>query len=167
MRLQSYPKKHGRILRLLGWSLKNSNVTIFYCHQVKLGSTFMVVVAIALFVIYLIERRDNWLLWMSVGLAFAALVLNFQAITLTLPGIAGLILTIGIAVDANVLIFERIREELAAGSPPQSAISSGYDKALSSIADANITTLIAAIVLFAFGTGAIKGFALTLSKFEQ
>jgi preprotein translocase subunit SecD len=67
------------------------------------------------------------------------------------------------AVDANVLIFERIREELAAGAQPQSAISAGYDKALSSIADANITTLIAAIVLFAFGTGPIKGFAITLS----
>ena len=67
------------------------------------------------------------------------------------------------AVDANVLIFERIREELSAGAQPQSAISSGYDKALSSIADANITTLIAAIVLFAFGTGPIKGFAITLS----
>ena len=67
------------------------------------------------------------------------------------------------AVDANVLIFERIREELAAGVAPQAAINSGYEKALSSIADANITTLIAAIVLFAFGTGAIKGFAITLS----
>ena len=67
------------------------------------------------------------------------------------------------AVDANVLIFERIREELAAGETAQNSISAGYDKALSSISDANITTLIAAIVLFAFGTGPIKGFAITLS----
>jgi preprotein translocase subunit SecD len=67
------------------------------------------------------------------------------------------------AVDANVLIFERIREEIAAGNTPQAAIHSGYEKALSSIADANLTTLIAAVVLFAFGTGAIKGFAITLS----
>ena len=67
------------------------------------------------------------------------------------------------AVDANVLIFERIREELDAGNTPQSAIKSGYDKAFSSIADANVTTLIAAVVLFGFGTGPIKGFAVTLS----
>jgi preprotein translocase subunit SecD len=83
--------------------------------------------------------------------------------TLTLPGIAGIVLTVGMAVDANVLIFERIKEELAAGNSPQSAISAGYEKALSTIADANITTFIAAIVLFAFGTGPIKGFAVTLS----
>ena len=97
------------------------------------------------------------------NLVFIVALLSMLQASLTLPGIAGIVLTVGMAVDANVLIFERIREELAAGSPPQSAISSGYDKALSSIADANITTLIAAIVLFAFGTGAIKGFAITLS----
>ncbi|RLA05176.1 MAG: protein translocase subunit SecD, partial [Gammaproteobacteria bacterium] len=83
--------------------------------------------------------------------------------TLTLPGIAGIVLTVGMAVDANVLIFERIREELRSGSSPQKAIHNGYDKALSTIADANITTLIAAIILFAVGTGPIKGFAVTLA----
>ena len=83
--------------------------------------------------------------------------------TLTLPGIAGIVLTVGMAVDANVLIFERIREELRIGNSPQSSISAGYGKAFSTIADANITTLIAAIVLFGFGTGSIKGFAVTLS----
>ena len=83
--------------------------------------------------------------------------------TLTLPGIAGIVLTVGMAVDANVLIFERIREELNNGNSPQASIQAGYSKALSTIADANITTLIAAIVLFAFGTGPIKGFAVTLS----
>lgn len=83
--------------------------------------------------------------------------------TLTLPGIAGIVLTVGMAVDANVLIFERIREELRNDSSPQASIHSGYAKALSTIADANITTLIAAIVLFVFGTGPIKGFAVTLS----
>ncbi len=83
--------------------------------------------------------------------------------TLTLPGIAGIVLTVGMAVDANVLIFERIREELRNGNSPQASIHSGYSKALSTIADANITTLIAAIVLFVFGTGPIKGFAVTLS----
>ena len=91
-----------------------------------------------------------------------ALMSLLQA-SLTLPGIAGIVLTVGMAVDANVLIFERIREELAGGSSPQLAISAGYDKAFSSIADANVTTLIAAVVLFAFGTGPIKGFAVTLS----
>ena len=83
--------------------------------------------------------------------------------TLTLPGIAGIVLTVGMAVDANVLIFERIREELRIGNSPQASIHAGYAKALSTIADANITTLIAAVVLFIFGTGPIKGFAVTLS----
>ena len=85
----------------------------------------------------------------------------FQA-TLTLPGIAGIVLTVGMAVDANVLIFERIREELRLGNTPQAAIYSGYSKAFGTIADANITTFIAAIVLFGFGTGPIQGFAVTL-----
>lgn len=83
--------------------------------------------------------------------------------TMTMPGIAGIVLTVGMAVDANVLIFERIREELQAGRSPQQAIHQGYANAFSTIADANITTLISAIILFAVGTGAIKGFAVTLS----
>jgi preprotein translocase subunit SecD len=90
-------------------------------------------------------------------------VLSALPTTLTLPGIAGIVLTVGMAVDANVLIFERIREELRSGSAIQAAINSGYEKAFSTIADANITTLIAAVVLFVFGTGPIKGFAVTLS----
>jgi len=96
------------------------------------------------------------------NLIFIAAVLSMVGASLTLPGIAGIVLTVGMAVDANVLIFERIREEIRDGSQPQAAINSGYEKALSSIADANITTLIAAIVLLAFGTGPIKGFAITL-----
>jgi len=83
--------------------------------------------------------------------------------TLTLPGIAGIVLTIGMAVDANVLIFERIREEINLGKTPLAAIDGGYDKAFTTIVDANITTLIAAIVLFQFGSGPVKGFAVTLS----
>ncbi len=83
--------------------------------------------------------------------------------TLTLPGMAGIVLTVGMAVDANVLIFERIREELRDGKGPQQAIHQGYDAAFSTIADANITTLIAAIILFAVGTGPIKGFSVTLA----
>ena len=82
---------------------------------------------------------------------------------LTLPGIAGIVLTVGMAVDANVLIFERIREELADGRSPQQAVHHGYDSAFSTIFDANITTLIAAIILFAVGTGPIAGFAVTLA----
>ncbi|HEB56127.1 MAG TPA: protein translocase subunit SecD [Gammaproteobacteria bacterium] len=90
-------------------------------------------------------------------------LLSLMQATLTLPGIAGIVLTVGMAVDANVLVFERIREELRNGNTPQSSIQAGYEKALSTIADANITTLIAAIVLYIFGTGPIKGFAITLS----
>jgi preprotein translocase subunit SecD len=89
-------------------------------------------------------------------------ILSMLQATLTLPGIAGIVLTVGMAVDANVLIYERIREEIRNGSTPQASIHAGYDKALSSIVDANVTTLIAAIVLFSFGTGPIKGFAVTL-----
>jgi preprotein translocase subunit SecD len=83
--------------------------------------------------------------------------------TLTLPGIAGIVLTVGMAVDANVLIFERVKEEIKNGSTPLASIELGYKKAFSTIADANITTLIASIILFIFGTGPIKGFAVTLS----
>jgi preprotein translocase subunit SecD len=90
-------------------------------------------------------------------------VLSMLQATLTLPGIAGIVLTVGMAVDANVLIFERIREEIRNGNSPQASIHAGYEKAFSTIADANITTLIAALVLFGFGTGPIKGFAITLS----
>lgn len=97
------------------------------------------------------------------NLIFIVAMLSMLQASLTLPGIAGIVLTVGMAVDANVLIFERIREEIFSGNTPQGSISSGYEKALSSISDANITTLIAAIVLFAFGTGPIKGFAVTLS----
>ena len=89
-------------------------------------------------------------------------LLSLLQAALTLPGIAGIVLTIGMAVDANVLINERIREEVRNGSTPQAAISAGYDKVFSTIADANITTLIAGIVLFAFGSGPIKGFAVVL-----
>ena len=96
------------------------------------------------------------------NLVIIVAVLSMLQATLTLPGIAGIVLTVGMAVDANVLIFERIREELK-NSSIQSAIYSGYEKAFVTIADANITTLLAAIVLFSFGTGPIKGFAITLS----
>jgi preprotein translocase subunit SecD len=97
------------------------------------------------------------------NLVLLVALLSLLGATLTMPGIAGIVLTVGMAVDANVLIFERIREELRSGNTPQASIRAGYDKAFSTIADANITTLIAAFVLFLFGTGPIKGFAVTLS----
>lgn len=106
------------------------------------------------------------------AMAVAALVVNVALIfallstlqaTLTLPGIAGIVLTIGMAVDANVLIFERIKEELHIGRTPISAIDAGYGRAMSTIIDSNLTTLIAAVILFAFGTGPIRGFAVTLA----
>jgi len=100
---------------------------------------------------------------LTMNLVLIVAVLSMLQATLTLPGIAGIVLTVGMAVDANVLIFERIREELRNGNSPQASINAGYGKALSTIADANITTLIAAIVLYGFGTGPIKGFAITLS----
>ena len=100
---------------------------------------------------------------LTLNLLMITAILSILQATLTLPGIAGIVLTVGMAVDANVLIFERIREELKAGSDSQKAIQAGYEKALSTITDANITTLIASVVLFSFGTGPIKGFAVTLS----
>ncbi len=99
-------------------------------------------------------------LLLNVALIFT--LLSVVGATLTLPGIAGIVLTIGMAVDANVLVFERIREELKGGKKPIRAIELGYEKALSAIVDANVTTLIAAVILFAFGSGPVKGFAVTL-----
>lgn len=97
------------------------------------------------------------------NLVIIVAVLSLIQATLTLPGIAGIVLTVGMAVDANVLIFERIKEEIKNGNTPQSSIFTGYEKAFVTILDANITTLLVALVLFGFGTGAIKGFAVTLS----
>ncbi len=97
------------------------------------------------------------------NLVLIVALLSMLPTSLTLPGIAGIVLTVGMAVDANVLIFERIREELRNGQRVQEAIHAGYEKAFVTIADANVTTLIAAVVLFVFGTGPIKGFAVTLS----
>ena len=98
-----------------------------------------------------------------VNLTFIVAILSMLQASLTLPGIAGIVLTVGMAVDANVLIFERIREEIKNGNSPQASISAGYQKAFATITDANVTTLIASLVLFTFGTGPIKGFAITLS----
>ncbi len=99
---------------------------------------------------------------LTANLVIIIAVLSLLQATLTLPGIAGIVLTVGMAVDANVLIFERIKEEIKNGNSPQASIHAGYEKAFSTITDANVTTLLAAIVLFTLGTGPVKGFAITL-----
>jgi len=121
----------------------------------------ILVLAFMIFYYRLSGAIANAALCLNIVLIFAALA-AFGA-TLTLPGIAGIILTIGMAVDANVLIFERIREEIRLGKTPRAAVDGGFGKATLTILDANVTTLIAALVLFQFGTGPIRGFAVTLS----
>lgn len=125
------------------------------------------IIGLVLVLIFMIVSYGLFGIMANVALFFnialiVALLSVLQA-TLTLPGIAGIVLTIGMAVDANVLIFERIREEVRNGRTPISAVDSGYRRALTTIIDANVTTLIAAVLLYAFGTGPIKGFAVTLT----
>ena len=102
----------------------------------------------------------NLALAINVTLTFAAL--SFLGATLTLPGIAGIVLGVGLAVDANILINERIREELARGCSPRAAVDAGFRRAYSTIVDSNVTTLIATTMLFAFGSGPVRGFAVTM-----
>ncbi len=126
-----------------------------------------VVVGFVLVLIFMAFFYKTFGLIANVALAFNLVVivavLSLLQATLTLPGIAGIVLTVGMAVDANVLIFERIKEEIKIGNTPQSSIFTGYEKAFVTILDANITTLLVALVLFGFGTGPVKGFAVTLS----
>jgi len=134
--------------------------------NIRMGVTALVIGMAALFVFMMIYYQlfgvvANLVLLANV-IVLAALLSMFGTV-LSLPGIAGIILTVGMAVDANVLIYERIREELRNGVSPQAAIRAGFDKAFSAILDSNVTTFIAGVVLFVFGTGAIKGFAIVLS----
>ena len=133
----------------------------------KMGSAFMLVLGLFLLLIYVIERRDNWLLWMSIGMMAVALILNFRAVTLTLPGIAGFLLSTGMAVDANILIFERMKEELRGGKTLRAALSTGFSRAWVSIWDSQASALIICAILYVFGSnfGAsiVKGFAITLA----
>jgi len=126
-----------------------------------------VVVGFVLVLVLMAVYYKTFGLIANVALAFNLVVivaiLSLLQATLTLPGIAGIVLTVGMAVDANVLIFERIKEEIKIGNTPQSSIFIGYEKAFVTILDANITTLLVALVLFGFGTGPVKGFAVTLS----
>lgn len=144
--------------RTVGPSLGQANIDRGF-QSVMIG--FALVLVFMAFYYRMFGLFANVALTLNLVLLIAVLSV-FQA-TLTLPGVAGIVLTVGMAVDANVLIFERIREELRNANSPQASIHSGYEKAFSTIVDANITTLIAAIVLFNFGTGPIKGFAVTLS----
>ena len=118
---------------------------------------------IVLMVIYYRRSGINAVVALCLNLIILMAVLSYFGFTLTLPGIAGIILTIGMAVDANVLIFERVREELRSGKAVVAALNSGFGKALTTIVDANLTTIIAAAFLFAFGRGPIRGFAVTLA----
>jgi len=144
--------------RTIGPSLGKDNI---------LKGTRSVVIGLLLVIFFMIFWYRGFglvaTLALSLNLVLIVAALSIFQATLTMPGIAGIVLTIGMAVDANVLIFERIREELRNGNSPQSSINAGYAKAMTTIADANITTLIAAVILYIFGTGSIKGFAITLS----
>ena len=144
--------------RTIGPSLGAENIAL----GVKSVSIGMFLVVIFMLLYYKIFG-----LFANIALTLNLLILvafmSMLEATLTLPGIAGIVLTVGIAVDANVLIFSRIKEEISNGLPPQSAISAGYDRAFVSIVDANITTLIVAVILFIIGSGPVQGFAVTLS----
>ncbi|MCQ3831043.1 protein translocase subunit SecD [Microbulbifer elongatus] len=144
--------------RVIGPSLGADNI--------KVGLTSVQIGLLAVVICMLLFYRVFGLaanIALAVNLVLLVAVMSILGATLTLPGIAGMVLTIGMAVDANVLIFSRIREELRNGLPPQSAINSGFDNAYSAIVDANITTLIVAVILYAIGSGPVQGFAVTLS----
>lgn len=134
--------------------------------SINKGKTSIIIGALLVVAAMLVYYRISGLIAntaLVLNLVFIMAMLSLFKATLTLPGIAGIVLTVGMAVDANVLIFERIREELRTGRPAHLAVESGYGKAFLTIIDANITTLIAAVVLFQFGTGPVQGFAVTLS----
>jgi preprotein translocase subunit SecD len=143
--------------RTIGPSLGQANIDQGF-ESVVIGFLLVVVFMAAYYRVFGLVAD----LVLFINLVLIVAILSLLQATLTLPGIAGIVLTVGMAVDANVLIYERIREEVRNGNTPQASIQAGYDKALSTIVDANITTLIAAVVLFSFGTGAVKGFAVTL-----
>lgn len=144
--------------RTIGPSLGQKNID---------AGMMSVMLGFVLVLVYMVVYYRGFGLIANVALTLNLMMLiacmSILSATLTLPGIAGIVLTVGMAVDANVLIFERIKEELKTGAPPQSAINSGYSRAFVSIIDANITTLLVAIILFAMGSGPVKGFAVTLS----
>ncbi|NIB43936.1 protein translocase subunit SecD [Pseudomaricurvus alkylphenolicus] len=144
--------------RTIGPSLGAENIAVgVKSVQIGLG----LVLVFMLFYYRVFGIAANIALALNMVLLIACM--SILGATLTLPGIAGIVLTVGMAVDANVLIFSRVREELANGLPPQSAINSGFDRAFTTILDANLTTLIVAVILYAIGSGPVQGFAVTLS----
>lgn len=144
--------------RTIGPSLGAENIELGVL-SVQIGLALVVICMVLVYKVFGIAA----VLALAVNLVLIIAVMSIFSATLTLPGIAGIVLTVGMAVDANVLIFSRIREELKSGASPQMALSAGFDRAVVTIVDANITTFIAAFILFAVGTGPIKGFAVTLS----
>ena len=144
--------------RTVGPSLGKDNITQGF-QSVMIGFVLVLVFMIVYYKSFGLIANAA----LTANLIFIVAILSLLQATLTMPGIAGIVLTVGMAVDANVLIFERIREEIRNGNSPQASIHAGYEKAFSTITDANVTTLLAAIVLFSLGTGPVKGFAVTLS----
>jgi preprotein translocase subunit SecD len=143
--------------RVIGPSLGRENI--------EKGTLALIVGMLGIFVFMSVYYRVFGIVAsvvLAANVVMLVALLSMLKAALTLPGIAGIVLTVGMAVDANVLIYERIREELRNGTTPQTAIARGFDKAFSAIADSNITTLIAGIVLWALGTGPVRGFAVTL-----
>jgi preprotein translocase subunit SecD len=144
--------------RTVGPSLGAENISLGM-KSVQLGLALVVLFMVAYYRVFGVAA----VLALSANLVLLVGIMSVLGATLTLPGIAGIVLTVGMAVDANVLIFARIREEINGGARPQTAIDTGFERALVTILDANITTLIVAVILYAIGTGPIKGFAVTLS----
>lgn len=144
--------------RTIGPSLGAENIELGVT-SVKIGLLLVVIFMLVYYKVFGIAAN----LALTMNLILLVALMSMLGATLTLPGIAGIVLTVGMAVDANVLIFSRIKEEMANGLPSQSAINSGFERAFTTILDANITTLIVAFILFAVGTGPVKGFAVTLS----
>ncbi|MBT4520724.1 MAG: protein translocase subunit SecD, partial [Halieaceae bacterium] len=144
--------------RTVGPSLGAENIRLGV-KSVQLGLALVVIFMMLYYRVFGVAA----VIALTCNLVLLISVMSILGATLTLPGIAGIVLTVGMAVDANVLIFSRIREEIVNGLSPQMAIHSGFERAVATILDANITTLIVAIILYAVGTGSVKGFAVTLS----
>ncbi len=144
--------------RTVGASLGQENVELG-AMSVAVGLGLVLLFMLAYYKVFGLASN----LALLANLALLVAVMSSFSFTLTLPGIAGIVLTVGMAVDANVLIYSRIREELANGMSPQGAINAGYERAFTTILDANLTTLLVAVILYSIGTGPVKGFAVTLS----
>ena len=155
---------------------RRASAALGWCIAAARGRQRLVILALAAVITPVLAwDAGNWVgVWVRYGGVFAVIalllnmvmmigVLSFFGATLTLPGIAGILLTMGMAVDYNVLIFERIREEKKAGRSPITSVEAGYEHAMATIIDANVTHLVAALVMFNLGSGPVKGFALTLA----